>query len=270
MRLYKQWHRPISKWFTKPPYSILRAASIDSDCCRLLTTSGLSQQQTGQITLQPVSIKETKFLKAIHRTKIRKTELPRSMVVEALNWWSRRASQHPAVQSPVHPGKIPTKLARSPLLVALVGRKIAVVRHQLFPQKPPDLRLWFLRTGVQPSPGFTDNLHGIGFVERARPRMVLSANGLSCVRRLGGGGGGGQIKDHDLSHSQTTLLDGRIRRNVHCSSSAAIINPTFVHRYQYSDSSIALPSDYSTLTTWMQCHTRRNYMQQIAAWLCVP
>ena len=33
--------------------------------------------------------------------------------------------------------------------------------------------------------------------------MVLPANGLSWVRRLGGGGGvwRAQIKDHDLSHS---------------------------------------------------------------------
>ena len=44
-------------------------------------------------------------------------------------------------------------LARSPLLTALVGRKITVVRHQHFPQKPPGSRLWFSRTGVQPSPG---------------------------------------------------------------------------------------------------------------------
>ena len=75
------------------------------------------------------------------------------MVVEVLSWWSRRASQHPAVQSPVHPWKSPTNLARSPLLVALVGRKITVVRHQLFPQKPPGSCLWFSRTGVQPSAG---------------------------------------------------------------------------------------------------------------------
>ena len=43
------------------------------------------------------------------------------MVVEALSWWSRRASQHPAVQSPMHPWKRSTNLARSPLHVALVG-----------------------------------------------------------------------------------------------------------------------------------------------------
>ena len=63
-----------------------------------------SQQQTGQITLQPVLIDKSKFLKATHCTEIRKIETTRSMVVEALSWWSRRASQHPAVQSPVqHP-----------------------------------------------------------------------------------------------------------------------------------------------------------------------
>ena len=40
MRPYKQWHRPISKRFIKPPYSILsRATSIDLNCCRLPTIS---------------------------------------------------------------------------------------------------------------------------------------------------------------------------------------------------------------------------------------
>ena len=51
-------------------------------------------------TFQPVLINNSKFLKATHRTKIRKIEIPRSMVVEALSWWSRRASQHPAVTKP--------------------------------------------------------------------------------------------------------------------------------------------------------------------------
>ena len=38
-------------------------------------------------TFQPVLInKKSKFLKATHRTKIRKIEIPRSMVVEALSW----------------------------------------------------------------------------------------------------------------------------------------------------------------------------------------
>ena len=62
-----------------------------------------SQQKTGKITLQPVLINKSKILKATHCTEIRTNEIPRSMVVEALSWRSRRASQHPAVQSPVHP-----------------------------------------------------------------------------------------------------------------------------------------------------------------------
>ena len=37
-------------------------------------------------TFQPVLINNSKFLKAIHRTKIRKIEIPKSMVVEALSW----------------------------------------------------------------------------------------------------------------------------------------------------------------------------------------
>ena len=45
-----------------------------------------SQPQTGQITLQPVLINKSKFLKATHCTGIRKIEIPRSMVGEALSW----------------------------------------------------------------------------------------------------------------------------------------------------------------------------------------
>ena len=45
-----------------------------------------SQQQSGQITLQSVLINKSKFLKATHHTEIRKTAIPRSMVVEALSW----------------------------------------------------------------------------------------------------------------------------------------------------------------------------------------
>ena len=44
VRLCKQWHRPTSKRFIKLPYSISRAASIDLDCCRLPTTSILSNK----------------------------------------------------------------------------------------------------------------------------------------------------------------------------------------------------------------------------------
>ena len=45
-----------------------------------------------------------------------------------------------------------TNLTRSPLLVALVRRKMTVVTHQLFPQKCPGSRLNFSLTGVQPPP----------------------------------------------------------------------------------------------------------------------
>ena len=45
-----------------------------------------SQQQNGQITLQSVLINTPKFLKATHHTEKRKTEILRSIVVEALSW----------------------------------------------------------------------------------------------------------------------------------------------------------------------------------------
>ena len=45
-----------------------------------------SQQQSGQITLQSVLIKKPKFLKATRHAEIRKIEIPRSMVMEALSW----------------------------------------------------------------------------------------------------------------------------------------------------------------------------------------
>ena len=65
-------------------YSISRATSINSECCRLPTIS-ISRQQSGQITLQSVFIKP-KFLKATRHAEIRKIEIPRSMVVEAPSW----------------------------------------------------------------------------------------------------------------------------------------------------------------------------------------
>ena len=76
----------ILKWFIKHPYSISREGSIDLACCRLSTTDRRSQQQSGQITLQAVLINKSKFLKVTHRTKMRKIEMPRSMVKEALSW----------------------------------------------------------------------------------------------------------------------------------------------------------------------------------------
>ena len=46
-----------------------------------------SQQQSGHITLRSVLTNKLKFLKATYyHTKIRKIEIPRSMVVDALSW----------------------------------------------------------------------------------------------------------------------------------------------------------------------------------------
>ena len=152
MRLYKQWHRPISKRFIKPPYSIREQPRSTRNVVAYPRPAFSAKNRKNYA---PTSFDQQVQVSQGHTfcTEIRKIEIPRSMVVEALNWWSRRASQHPAVQSPVHSWKSPTNLARSPLLVALVGRKMTVVRDQLFPQKPPGSSLWFSRTGVRPSPG---------------------------------------------------------------------------------------------------------------------
>ena len=74
--LCKQWHRTISKRFIKPIESSLDRLGLLSP-----THDQRSQQQSGQITLQPVLINKSKFLEVTHRTKIRKNEIPRSMVV---------------------------------------------------------------------------------------------------------------------------------------------------------------------------------------------
>ena len=44
------------------------------------------RRRSGQITLQSILINKPKFLKAICHAEIRKNEIPRSMVVEALSW----------------------------------------------------------------------------------------------------------------------------------------------------------------------------------------
>ena len=51
-----------------------------------LTHGQLSQQQSGQITLQSVLINKPKFLKATDHTEIGTNEIPRPMVVEVLSW----------------------------------------------------------------------------------------------------------------------------------------------------------------------------------------
>ena len=80
---YRQWHRPMSKRFIKHPYCISRATPIDSNCCRLPTTSVLSNKADKS---RSDFDNESKFLKTTDYTeKKRKIEIPRSMV-EVLSW----------------------------------------------------------------------------------------------------------------------------------------------------------------------------------------
>ena len=83
MRLYKRWHRPIAKRFIKLPLLHIES-SLDRLGLLSPTHDQRSQQQMTN-TFQPVLVNNSKFLEATHRTKIRKIEIPRSMVVEALS-----------------------------------------------------------------------------------------------------------------------------------------------------------------------------------------
>ena len=53
--IYKQWHRPLSKRFIRPPYSTSRVTPIDSKYCHLLTGSVLSKKETNHA---PISFDE--------------------------------------------------------------------------------------------------------------------------------------------------------------------------------------------------------------------
>ena len=44
-----------------------------------------------------------KFLKASRQAEQREIEIPMPMVLETMGWRSRRASEHPAIPSSVHP-----------------------------------------------------------------------------------------------------------------------------------------------------------------------
>ena len=91
----------------------------------------------------PISFdNKSKFLKATRHAKIRKIEIPKSMVGEALSWRSCRMSQRSAGEKPYASQKNASRILpvrRS--LLALVGRKQTVVRDQLFTQKSSGSRL---------------------------------------------------------------------------------------------------------------------------------
>ena len=77
-----------------------------------------SQQQSGQITLQPLLINKSEFLKTTHRTKIRKIEIPRSMVVEAL-------ASEAGARASIQPSKALCILEKAP--------RVLPVRRSLWP-----------------------------------------------------------------------------------------------------------------------------------------
>ena len=74
--------------------------------------------------------------------------------------WLQYLECKAGARASIQPSKVLCILEKAPRILpfrrslsALVGRKMTVVRHQLFPQKPPGSRICFSRTGVQPSPG---------------------------------------------------------------------------------------------------------------------
>ena len=83
MRLYKRWHQPITKRFIEPPLLLYREQPRSTWILVAYPRPAFSATNRTD-TFQPVLINNSKFLKATHRTKIRKNEIPRSMVDEGL------------------------------------------------------------------------------------------------------------------------------------------------------------------------------------------
>ena len=82
MRLYKRWHRPITKRFIKTSFTPYREQPRSTRIVVAYPRPAFSATNRTD-TFQSVLINIiSKFLKATHRTKIRKFEIPRSMVVE--------------------------------------------------------------------------------------------------------------------------------------------------------------------------------------------
>ena len=95
MRLYKQWYRPISKRFIKPPYSISRATSIDSECCRLPTTSVLSKIQICAPTSFDQQVQVSQGHTMYKNKKKRNTEVHGGGGLELVKPAREPASSHP-------------------------------------------------------------------------------------------------------------------------------------------------------------------------------
>ena len=85
MRLYKQWHRPISKRFIKPPYSIREQPRSTRNVVAYPRPAFSAKKRKNYA---PTSFDQQVQVSQGHTfcTEIRKIEIPRSTVVEALNW----------------------------------------------------------------------------------------------------------------------------------------------------------------------------------------
>ena len=85
MRLYKQWHRPISKRFIKPPYSIREQPRSTRNVVAYPRPAFSAKNRKNYA---PTSFDQQVQVSQGHTfcTEIRKIEIPRSMVVEALSW----------------------------------------------------------------------------------------------------------------------------------------------------------------------------------------
>ena len=111
-----------------------------------------SQQQSKQITLQSVLINKSTFLKTTHRTKIRKIEITRSMMVEA--FWAGEAGARASIQPSKPCASLKKPHESCPFAVPYGPRREKKNRSQTsaFPLESSRFAPLCSRTRVQPSP----------------------------------------------------------------------------------------------------------------------
>ena len=123
MRLYKQWHRPISKRFIKPPYSIREQPRSTRNVVAYPRPAFSAKNRKNYA---PTSFDRQVQVSQGHTfcTEIRKIEIPRSMVVEAL-WWWRPGTGEAGARASIQPSKALCILEKAP--------RILPVRRSLWP-----------------------------------------------------------------------------------------------------------------------------------------
>ena len=94
MRLYKRWHRPISKRFIKPPYSIREQPRSTRNVVAYPRPAFSAKKRKNYA---PTSFDQQVQVSQGHTfcTEIRKIEIPRSMVVELVKPAREPASSRP-------------------------------------------------------------------------------------------------------------------------------------------------------------------------------